>query len=158
MRKPWNLVNHPVYSLATYDHDVNMNICTYVTPISLKPKLFSIAVYQNTKTLVNLKTFKKRSVLQYLSTDHLDLIKPLGKKSGIKFDKASFLTKNDRLTHWKKNQVLKNCLAYVELELQDIIDTNGDHELLLFKAAKSESFDNNQGLMFQDLIDHGLIL
>ncbi len=32
VKRPWNIVNMPVYSLATYvDDQLNMNVCTYVT-------------------------------------------------------------------------------------------------------------------------------
>ena len=46
MTRPWNLLNLPVYSLATYQGEkVNMNICTYVSAVSMKPKQYMVAVY-----------------------------------------------------------------------------------------------------------------
>ena len=32
MKRPWNIISPPVYSLVTYDDEgkVNMNICTYI--------------------------------------------------------------------------------------------------------------------------------
>lgn len=41
MKRPWNLANVPVYSLATYaGQKVNMNICTYVSAVNMKPKRY----------------------------------------------------------------------------------------------------------------------
>ena len=52
MKRPWNIVDHAVYSLVSYDNEnnINMNICTYVSAISMKPKVFMIAIYYGTKT------------------------------------------------------------------------------------------------------------
>jgi flavin reductase (DIM6/NTAB) family NADH-FMN oxidoreductase RutF len=55
-RRPWNRVNQQVYSLSTCDSkgNINMNIVTYATPATLKPKSYVIAVYRGTKTHSNL--------------------------------------------------------------------------------------------------------
>ena len=47
MRRPWNIINLPIYSLQTVDSNgkLNMNICTYVSVVSMKPKIYSIAIY-----------------------------------------------------------------------------------------------------------------
>ena len=52
MKRPWNIISPPVYSLVTYDEEgkVNMNICTYVSAVSMKPKIYSIAIDYTTKT------------------------------------------------------------------------------------------------------------
>ena len=57
MKRPWNIVNPAIYSLITYDenNNLNMNICSYVSAVSLKPKIYSIAVDYSTKTYENLK-------------------------------------------------------------------------------------------------------
>ena len=55
MKRPWNIISPPVYSLVTYDEHgkVNMNICTYVSAVSMKPKMYSIAIDYTTKTYKN---------------------------------------------------------------------------------------------------------
>ena len=55
MRRPWNIINLPIYSLQTVDKDgkLNMNICTYVSVVSMKPKIYSVAVYYGTKKLTD---------------------------------------------------------------------------------------------------------
>ena len=86
MKRPWNLANIPVYSLATYDgQKVNMNICTYVSAVSMKPKRYIVAVYHQTKSLENILK-SKTAVLQVLSKEHISLVNVLGKKSGLQYE------------------------------------------------------------------------
>ena len=65
------MIDVPVYSLVTYDGEkVNMNICTYVTAVSMKPKQYVVAVYHNTRSLQNLLE-SKSVVLQLLHRSHV---------------------------------------------------------------------------------------
>ncbi|MEZ5009916.1 MAG: flavin reductase [Chitinophagales bacterium] len=158
MRRPWNIINSPVYSLATYDQDqVNMNICTYVTAISMTPKLYAIAVYHNTKTHQTL-AHSKSAVLQLLHKNHTSVIRILGKKSGLKYNKQQYLSKKNLLTHWKNNLVLKEACAYLSLTKVDQIDVKGDHDLFYFKVDAFQTLNDQHILMFQDLIDAKIIL
>ena len=52
MKRPWNIIDLPVYSLLSNDMNgnINMNICTYVSAVSMKPKIYSIAIDFKTKT------------------------------------------------------------------------------------------------------------
>ena len=88
MKRPWNIVNPAIYSLVTYDEkdNLNMNICSYVSAVSLKPKIYSIAVDYSTKTYENLK-LNSFVVLQLLSKSHLKIIRKLGKTSGYSLTK-----------------------------------------------------------------------
>jgi len=157
MRRPWNLINCPVYSLATYQEGVvNMNICTYVTAVSMQPKLYTIAIYKGTKTLENLQ-HSTLSVLQFLNKQHTSLVRPLGKKSGYKSDKATYLKKKNLLTEWQKKEVLSNCNAYLLLEKLSVT-TTGDHDLFFFKVLKYKTQSEQNILMFQDLVDQKIIL
>ena len=40
MRRPWNITNEVIYSLVSYSDTLryNMNICTYVSVVNMKPK------------------------------------------------------------------------------------------------------------------------
>lgn len=158
MKRPWNLVNSPVYSLATYgpDDSLNMNICTYVTPISLKPKLYAIAAYHGSQTL-NLLQNSTQATLQFLTHNHLKLINPLGKRSGKAYDKQAYLEKKDWLTTWKDKKVLKKCAAYVLLNKLSYQST-GDHDLYLFEVAQSQSIPSSPLLTTQTLVEQKLIL
>lgn len=158
VRRPWNIVDVPVYSLATYDGEqVNMNICTYVSAISMKPKIFMIAVYYNTRTLELLEQ-APNVILQILHKKHTSLIRPLGKKSGKKTDKHAFLHKNNLLSTWNNRPVLRDACAYLELEIMDRKNVGGDHELFWFEMKKSKTISEEGVLMFQDLVGEGIIL
>ena len=94
MRKPWNLPSYPVYSLITLDNmgKKNMNIMTYVIPVSMQPKHYIIALYENTLSLSNWE-YTHSGILQILSHDQSYLVRVLGKKSGKIYDKMAYLTK-----------------------------------------------------------------
>ena len=141
MQKAWNIPNLPVYSLASYNNlgVFNMNICTYVSAISMKPKLYAIAVYNNTQTLDNIEE-NDFAVLQLLHKSQYSLINKLGKSSAKTFDKYSYLFRKNNLTHWEDFTVLKDCSALVLLKKLNAIQT-GDHKLFVFEAKKSKVFN-----------------
>ena len=76
MKRPWNIIDLPVYSLLSNDvnGNINMNICTYVSAVSMKPKIYSIAIDFKTKTYDNLIACD-RVVLQLLSKKNISLEK-----------------------------------------------------------------------------------
>jgi flavin reductase (DIM6/NTAB) family NADH-FMN oxidoreductase RutF len=142
MQKPWNMIDVPVYSLATYDVErVNMNICTYVTAVSMKPKQYIVAVYQNTKSLENLKE-GKTAVLQLLHRSQVRLVKTLGKTSGKTYDKDRYLRKYNHLEQWKGYDVLRNTSATLLLR-QQWSRITGDHTLFLFDVMAHRSTDGD---------------
>lgn len=155
MQRPWNLPSLPVYSLATYAAGkVNMNICTYVTAVSLKPKWMAVAVYEGTKTLQNLEQ-NQRAVLQLLGANQYPLVNHLGKKSGKKVDKDSWLYKKQMTMNWKGHTVLKGCAACMELSYKTHLTTR-DHKLYLFEVTKASSF-HSELLTTQILSLHKII-
>jgi len=158
MKRPWNIVDMPVYSLATYDKDeVNMNICTYVSAVSMKPKIYMIAVDYRTKTFGNLERADV-AVLQVLHEDHASLIRLLGKSSGKKINKADKLRDKIRLTEWNGHEVLEGACGYLALQMEDRTDVGGDHEIFYFTVTKSTTKSEEGILMFQELIRQGIIL
>ena len=158
MRRPWNIVDLPVYSLATYHgNEVNMNICTYVSAISMQPKQYLVAIDPATKTMSNLE-LDGNAVLQLMHEDQAELVKPLGKKSGFKMDKQDWLEQKSILTNWKGKTVLKDCCAYLLLEKAGQFNTQGDHELFCFNVIKSSTANDEGILTFQKLISEGIIL
>ena len=155
MRRPWNLPDVPVYSLATYDgQHLNMNICTYVSAVSMKPKRYVVAVYHGTKTLANVKA-SNSVVLQLLGKQHLSLVNALGKKSGSTFNKAAYLEKKKMLERWKRYSVLTDCAAVVELKKRSGTVV-GDHTLFLFDAINFKTNHKNI-LTLDDLRAKGLV-
>lgn len=138
MQRPWNLPSFPVYSLATYAAgDPNMNICTYVTAVSMQPKIMAIAVYENTKTLENLQS-GSAAILQLLHPEQYNLVKVLGKKSGHDFDKSAWLKKKNLIGEWQGFQVLEGSSAYMQLNPKETLVT-GDHHLYIFEVIKFKS-------------------
>ena len=158
MRKPWNIVDVPVYSIATYQGErVNMNISTYVMPSSMKPKQYTVAVYHNTRTLENIRSGSD-VVLQILNSVNIGLVRSLGKKSGFSFDKDAYLRKHELLTKWNGLEVINNACAYLSLRLIRDVDTNGDHVLCVFEVLRSKTNDENSVLTFQKLVERRVIL
>ena len=163
-RRPWNRVNQQVYSLSTCDSkgNINMNIVTYATPVTLKPKSYVIAVYRGTKTHSNI--FNKSNahfLLQGLSSAQTKHIRALGQKSGLKYDKAKYLAKQNLQYYELKNQsygYLPDCGFVLLCKLTNSIKY-GDHDLITADAVKIIA-DNKETelLTTQELIEKGIIL
>lgn len=135
MRRPWNLTDLPVYSLATYTGDaVNMNICTYVTAVSMQPKMYAIAVYKGSRTLDVLQS-NRTVVLQLLQSNQYGLIRCLGKQSGHEVNKQAWLAKRDLLMNWQGFSVLKGAAAWMQMHSLDSCDS-GDHVLFTFRLLQ----------------------
>ena len=158
MKRPWIIIDLPVYSLLSNDinGNINMNICTYVSAVSMKPKIYSIAIDFKTKTYDNLIT-SDRVVLQLLSKKNISLVRTLGKKSGKKIDKNNYLKKK-KLFNWKGYEVLDDVCALVELVKSDEIKINGDHHIFLFDVVSYKSFSDKNILTTKDLIEKKIIL
>ena len=157
MRRPWNIIDHPVYLLNVEDESgYNSCICTYVTAISRKPKLYAIAIEEGSKTLSKMKNAKE-CVLQILSKDQSYLVKPLGKKSGHQYDKQQFLEKRNALFHWNDKLIANDAVANLLLDIQSF-QKAGDHFLFIAKVIKSKTIQEDNILMFHDLIDQKIIL
>ena len=139
MKRPWNRVDLPIYSISSRSKDEsNMHICTYVSAVSMEPKRMMVAIYKGTKTL-ELVQKNPHFVLQLLSNNQSNLIKLLGQSSGLKIDKISRLMKRKLLSQWKEFSVLKDALAYMELKTINTLDA-GDHIIHLCDVI---SFSNN---------------
>ncbi len=134
-RKPWNRVSEQVYSLVSFDADgkINMNIATYVVPVTMDIKRYCVAIYKHTQTHKNIFEYKKNKdfVLQGLSIRQINLVRVLGKKSGQTYDKQKFLS----------NYLCSNgsYLAFNAFTLQMKIEKYielGDHDVIIAKVQK----------------------
>lgn len=159
MKRPWNIINPAIYSLITYDDNgkLNMNICSYVSAVSLKPKLYILAIDYSTKTYENLKQ-NSVVILQLLNQSHLKIIRKLGKSSGHSIDKEKYLSSKNLLDKWKSNTVLKDACALMELKKTSEINIEGDHAIFTFGVLKFTTLSENHILTFKDLIDNKIIL
>ena len=143
MKRPWNLVDSAVYSLSTsLEGNHNMNICTYVTPINMNPKIYAIAVYHNTQTLQNIQS-SEYCVLQILSDQQYKLVNVLGKRSGFKYNKINYLVQRNMVHDWQHFTVLNQAVASILLHKINCIPSI-DHDLYLFEVMKYKV--NNQDL------------
>lgn len=144
-KKPWNRVNLPVYSISSMSEGkVNMNIITYASAITMKPKRFICCIYQDTQTLINVEK-QPRFVLQLLSSEQYGLVKLLGKQSGKKTDKIKKLEKNNELTNWKGYTILRKALAVMEMKVSDRIEA-GDHTCFICDVVAHKNLCDGQAL------------
>jgi len=133
-----------------------MNICTYVTAVSMKPKLYTVSIYKGTKTLSNILN-SDIAILQLLSLKQINLVKILGKKSGHTFNKSDYLIKKNLLSTWQNKIVLKETAALLQLNKINSL-VSGDHTTFLFEVIKYKVQQTDPILMFQDLVDAQIIL
>lgn len=154
--KPWNRVDAQVYTLATSSGGKgNLNICTYVTPIAMKPKRFIIGVYKGTRTLENLEK-NPVGILQYMAIDQWEHVKLLGKKTGNSVDKIKTL--GTEVEHIAGDLYrLKGVLALVHLRFLERIDA-GDHWAWLANVDSYENVREAEPLTFSELKRRKLIL
>ncbi|MFN5324183.1 MAG: flavin reductase [Bacteroidota bacterium] len=139
MKKPWNIPEYPVYSLVSSDREAfNMNVCTYVIPVSMSPKLYVIAAYEGTKTLNNLIN-SNQFVLQLMHRDDYALVRKLGKASGNSVDKIAWLEKKSQLEKWESFPVLRNACFKLLLQKKKTLVNHGDHTVFLLEVIKSKS-------------------
>lgn len=164
-RRPWNRVSQQIYSLSTLDAQgqINMNMVSYATPATLKPKSYVIAVYRGTKTHQNLfgTGAHKHFLLQGLSMGQIKHVRTLGQKSGLKYDKPKYLAKQD-LQYYNFDGTdygyLPDCGFALLCKLTQTIKY-GDHDLITAEVQKIVADNNSAKLLTTDaLIEAGLIL
>lgn len=156
MKRPWNIPDLPVYSIASVGKGkLNMNICTYVTAVSMKPKRYAVAIYHGTKTLQNVSG-SGNFVLQLLQEQQYGLVNALGKKSGKRYDKEQYLRKRDMLTDWKGREVLKDAVAWLLMKVISV-QRAGDHDLFLCEVIAWKTCKAEEVLKVSDLSKRGLV-
>lgn len=139
MRKIWNRPSLPVWSLVTRDASgkANMNICTYVSAISMEPKLMMIAVYHNTKTLENLESCPTTPILlQLLSATLAPVVRTCGQQSGLQINKMQRLAKRYSLAHDSNLPYFTEAAGYLVLQPQQVVTVAGDHVLYTCTVVK----------------------
>jgi flavin reductase (DIM6/NTAB) family NADH-FMN oxidoreductase RutF len=127
-KKPLNRTNPAIWSIASaYGGKFNMNICSYVTGISMKPSRMVVGVYKNTLTL-ELVQQSNEMVLQLLAIPHYKLVKLLGQTSGHKKEKLGSI--KNAIINYRNHQCLEDALSLLHLKIIQQIDA-GDHWLML---------------------------
>lgn len=155
-KKPWNRVNLPVYSVSSKMADnSNMHIITYVSQISMHPKRFICGIYHGTQTLLNIEA-SGEFVLQLLAVNQYRLVDLLGKKSGKTIDKIIRLRKRNELIEWNNFDVLKNCLAVIQLKVISSFE-GGDHKGFLCNVVAYKNLNEGNELTLDILRERKLI-
>ncbi len=155
-KKPWNRINLPVYSISSrFENIYNMNICTYTSAVSMKPKQIMVAIYNDTKTLEIVNNSPK-FVLQLLAANQYRMVDLLGKKSGKNIDKISRLVKRELVAEWNGYKILKDALALTELKVENTMQA-GDHKLFLCTVIDYKNLNDGEALTLDDLREHRLI-
>lgn len=156
MKKPWNRIDLPVYSVSSrHGSEENMHICTYVSAVSMEPKRYMVALFNGTKTL-ELARAEKRFVLQLLSEGDHGLVALLGRQSGHQVDKLARLRKRGLVDSWKGFSVLSNAAAWIELMILGEMDA-GDHVMMLCDVVASKNVQDKKILTLDMLRARGLI-
>lgn len=156
MRRPWNRINLPVYSVSSYANgENNMHICTYVSAVSMDPKRFMVALYEGTKTRALVEQ-NGHFILQLLAQHQFTLIKHLGQQSGHKKDKLALLKKRALLEEYKKFYYLKDSLAIMECKVVNTMD-GGDHKLFICDVLNWRNLNEGNPLTTGYLQDKKII-
>lgn len=161
MKKPWNRVSLPVYSISSTDKqgNSNMNIITYAQAVSMQPKQFICAIYYNTKTLQNVAQ-NPHFVLQILQDTQFKLVNVLGKKTGHSYNKINYLHKKDLITTWNGFTVLKDAIALLEMKaipLTNQEDKSLDHRIFLCEVINYKNQQPGNALTTTILSQHKII-
>lgn len=143
MKKLWNRPDYGVWSLVTKDDNgtFNMNICSYVTPVSMKPKVLMVAVYHGTKTRENI-AIGARVRLQLLAESQAPLVRLLGKQSGKKVSKLARLQKRDCVTYADMWPYLTDAVGYLDLKVVTLVTVGLDHDLALCRVTSHHNLSD----------------
>ncbi len=145
MRKPWNRVSLPVYSVSSQANGShNMHICTYVSAVSMQPKRYMVALYEGTKTRALVEQ-NGHFLLQLLHEDQYALVRHLGQQSGHTKDKLSLLRKRGQLDAYDSFYYLKEALAIIECKVIDTME-GGDHKLFLCEVISHRNLRDGKPL------------
>ncbi len=158
MRKLWNRNALPVWSLVTKDAagNINMNICTYVSAVSMEPKLMMVAVYHNTKTHDNCAVGSE-VLLQLLSSDQAKQVRLLGQTTGRVKDKITLLKKRELLSQYKEWSYLTEAAGFVVGTIESLVAVGGDHDLAIVRVTTHKNLRDTPVLTTEILRAEGLI-
>ena len=158
MRKLWNRSPAGVWSLVTTDKAdrPNMNICSYVSAVSMDPKLLMVAVYKGTQTRDNVRD-GSAVLMQLLTEDQAHFVRLLGKQSGRNVDKVARLTQRGLLSYAKSLPFLIDAAGYITGTIDSIHKINGDHDLVVIRVGTTKTLSSQPVLTTEYLRQHGYI-
>jgi flavin reductase (DIM6/NTAB) family NADH-FMN oxidoreductase RutF len=122
----------------------------------MEPKLMMVAVYHGTKTHANV-VVSKRAVLQLLSEELAPVVRVCGHLSGTAVDKIARLRKRYEITTVNDTPIFAAAAGYMELKLQNLLATDGDHHLAIFAVVNYKNLHDNSILTTDYLRAQGLL-
>jgi len=158
MRRIWNRPAYPVWSVSTVNEagQGNMNICTYVTPVSLQPKLMLVSLYHHTRTLANVQS-TKRALLQLLTREQLTAVRTCGRQSGNDIDKIARLMTTHPIASYHDVSYFANCAGFMELNFVDFVAVGADHLLGVARVETAKNLTDGEILTTEYLKEQGII-
>lgn len=161
MKKPWNRVDLPVYSISSQSGDQsNMHIITYLNAVSMHPKLYIAGIYEGTRTLELIEQ-NPHFIVQLLSAGQYNLVKLLGQQSGHNIDKIARLEKRGLLQRYQNFPVLKDALAWMEMKARPVaVPVNSpqpDHRLYLCELVSYRNNTDEQPLTLNILREKKIV-
>ena len=133
-----------------------MNICTYVTPISLAPKLILVSLYHHTKTLANVREHP-RALLQLLTEAQASAVRTCGHNSGNQFDKLARLEKTHQINYSQGLPYFAEAAGFIRLDFQEFTEVGADHTLGIGRVVGSKNLSDAPILTTYYLREHGII-
>ncbi|KAH8044371.1 hypothetical protein JL721_12873 [Aureococcus anophagefferens] len=139
------LLSSPVYSLATLNGDdsTNMNICTYATPVGIRPqRRWTLSLYRGTRSHANFAA-RRRGVLQLLREAHAPATHA-GGVSGRESAPSARRACEALGLEWETcgdwdERVLPGCAAYLRLVAVDGSVDCGDHEVFICRRSRASA-------------------
>lgn len=157
MQRPWNIIDLPVYSLATMCNErLNMNICTYVQVVSMEPKQYMIALHPDSQSAANLQQ-AGQGVLQLLNSDQISLVQPFGFTSGTTVHKIDMITDHIVADSDFYTPYLQNTVAVLNLTVVNCTKGTGDHWLFICAVDNSKILHNKTVLTTTLLKENNLL-
>lgn len=133
----------PVWSLSTQSAEGmgNLNICTYVTAVSMEPKLMQIAVYHNTQTHKNIAV-GNTVLLQLLTEELAPVVRICGQQSGQSIDKIKRLKKRYPLDTIEGLWYFTQAAGFMALTVTHILPVNGDHDIVIGQVTQHKNLSD----------------
>jgi len=132
-------ITYGLYIISSHDGDqLNGHISNTVFQVSAEPARFAIATHKDNLTTDYIKKSKVFSISVLQQDCDLGFLGPWGFNSGRevnKFENVQYKTGTSGAPI-----VLDKCIAYIDCEVQDVIDT-GSHIMFIGLAVEAEVID-----------------
>ncbi len=119
----------------------------------MDPKRIIVGVYHGTKTWQNFKRTGE-GLLQIIGEHQPHLVRALGKKTGLEYDKHRYLKKS--VSYQKNLAYLTDCLGYIHLKVHTWIPES-DHDIVVCDVVSWKNLREGTPLTTTYLKEHNII-